>query len=142
MVLHPLNIEDGTPLPNTQFTVVDSDGNTVGVYETGEDGTVELDVLYGEYTIYESGVPEGFLMDAEPQTVFIDEDGQVIELTFKDTPIQPELPKTGIGIDITAALIFIIGFSLISIICLVINLIKNGGNKNDGNNKNNNIQSK
>lgn len=134
-----LNMEDGSPLPNTQFTVVDSDGNTVGVYETGEDGTVELDVLYGEYTIYESGVPEGFLMDAEPQTVFMDEDGQVIELTFKDTPIQPELPKTGIGIDITATLIFIIGFSIISIICLVINLIKNGGIKNDGNNKNNNI---
>lgn len=134
-----LNMEDGTPLPNTQFTVLDSDGNTVGVYETGEDGTVELDALYGEYTIYESGVPEGFLMDAEPQTVFIDEDGQVIELTFKDTAIQPELPKTGIGINITATLIFIIGFSIISIICLVINLIKNGGIKNDGNNKNNNI---
>ena len=137
-----LNMEDGTPLPNTQFTVVDSNDEIVGVYETGEDGTIELDVLYGEYTIYESGVPEGFLMDAEPQTVFMNEDGQVIELTFKDTPIQPELPKTGIGIDITATLIFIIGFSIISIICLIINLIKNGGIKNDGNNKNNNIQSK
>lgn len=135
-----LNIEDGTPLANTQFTIIDSNGEVIGTYETGEDGTIEIDnMLYGEYTIYESGVPEGYLMDAEPQKVFIDEDGQVIELIFKDTPIQPELPKTGIGIDLTATLIFIIGFATISIICLIINYIKNGGIKNDGNNKNNNI---
>lgn len=115
-----LNIPDGTPLAGAEFTIVDANGNTIGIYETDENGTVQIDnILYGEYTIYESEVPEGYLMDAEPQTIFIAEDGEVIETIFKDSPIEPELPKTGIDININAAIIFVVLFSVASIMALI-----------------------
>lgn len=115
-----LNILEGTPLAGAKFTIVGADGNTIGIYETDENGTVQIDnIPYGEYTIYESEVPEGYLMDAEPQTIFIAEDGEVIETIFKDSPIEPELPKTGIDININAAIIFVVLFSVASIIALI-----------------------
>lgn len=115
-----LDIADGTPLAGAKFVIVNSKGESVGVYETGEDGTVQIDnVEYGEYTIYEYEVPEGFLMDAEPQTVFISENGQIIDVTFKDSPVQPELPKTGIDNDINFAIIGIFAIALSSITILI-----------------------
>ena len=120
-----LNIPDGTPLAGAKFTIVDADGNTIGIYETDENGTVQIDnIPYGEYTIYESEVPEGYLMDAEPQTIFIAEDGEIIETIFKDSPIEPELHKTGIDININAAIIFVVLFSIASIIALIKKYIK------------------
>lgn len=120
-----LNIPDGTPLAGAKFAIVDVEGNAIGIYETDENGTVQINnIPYGKYTIYESEVPEGYLMDAEPQTIFIAEDGEIIETIFKDSPIEPELPKTGIDININAAIIFVVLFSIASIIALIKKYIK------------------
>ncbi|MBE5812963.1 MAG: LPXTG cell wall anchor domain-containing protein [Clostridiales bacterium] len=115
-----LNIPNETPLAGAKFTIVDGKGNIIGIYETDENGTVQIDnIPYGKYTIYESEVPEGYLMDAEPQTIFIAKNGEVIETIFKDSPIEPELPKTGIDININAAIIFVVLISVASIIALI-----------------------
>ena len=88
-----LNIPDGTPLAGAKFEIKDSNGNVVGVYETDATGTITLEnQLYGEYTIREIEAPDGFVLDTESQTAFIKENGQTIELTFKNSP---KLPKTG-----------------------------------------------
>ncbi len=68
----------------------------MGIYITDATGTVVTDKLpYGEYTIYEYETPEYFLKDAGPQTIKIIEDQQIVDLTFTNSPKEPELPKTG-----------------------------------------------
>lgn len=134
-----LDLEDGTYLAGAKFLIVDSEGNEIGIYETGEDGTIQVDELeYGEFTIYEYESPNGFLKDAEPQTVFIEENEQIIEITFKNKPVEPELPKTGIGIDIKATITFIILFVSLTAVKILIDYRKNGGKKDDRNNKHKN----
>lgn len=115
-----LNIEDGTPLAGVKFAIVNSKGETIGIYETGENGSIQVDNLpYGEFTIYEYEGIEGYLMDSEPQTVFIEENEQVIELTFKDSPIQPELPKTGVNDNIITAIISVVVIAILNFIILI-----------------------
>jgi len=75
-------------------------------------------LLYGEYTIYEYETPEGYIKDAEPQTVFVEENGQLINVIFRNSPIIPEtkieqeLPKTGVENSLFNSLrdILILGF--------------------------------
>lgn len=106
-----LNIEDGTPLMGAKFVIVNDAGEAVGVYETGDDGIVQIDdLVYGRYTIYEYEAPEGFLKNEQPQTIFINENEQIAEVTFQDSPLEPELPKTGMDsfeIDIISLVVLI-----------------------------------
>lgn len=91
-----LDLPANTPIANTKFLVVNEKGDAMGIYTTDETGSVlTSDLPYGKYTVYEYDVPEHFLKDAEPQEISITEDNQVIELTFKNSPKEPELPKTG-----------------------------------------------
>jgi len=76
--------------------VVNEKGDAIGIYTTDSSGSILTEKLpYGKYTVYEYEVPEHFLKDAEPQEISITEDNQIIELTFKNSPKEPELPKTG-----------------------------------------------
>lgn len=91
-----LNLPENSPIANTKFLILNESGENMGIYTTDETGSVTTDKLpYGEYTVYEYETPEHFLKDAEPQKVSIIENNQTIELTFKNTPKEPELPKTG-----------------------------------------------
>lgn len=91
-----LNLPENSPIANTKFLVLNEKGESVGIYTTDETGSILTEKLpYGKYTVYEYEVPEHFFRDAEPQTIKITEDNQIIELTFKNTPKEPELPKTG-----------------------------------------------
>lgn len=91
-----LNLPENSPIANTKFLITNSKGESIGIYTTNEEGNITIEKLpYGEYMVYEYEVPEHFLRDAEPQIISITEDGQEIELTFKNTPKEPELPKTG-----------------------------------------------
>ena len=111
-----LNIPDKTPLSGAKFVIIDSNGNTIGIYETNENGIVQIDnIIFGEYKIYEYESPVGYLIDSIPQTVSIDKESKEVEIVFKDVPIEPELPKTGIDTDIKEIIIFVI-------LCTVVNL--------------------
>lgn len=91
-----LDLPANSALANTKFLVVNDKGKAEGIYTTDETGSILTEKLpYGKYTVYEYETPEHFLKDAEPQTVSITENNQVIELTFKNSPKEPELPKTG-----------------------------------------------
>lgn len=120
-----LGIEDNAPLAGAKFSILNSNGDEVGIYETGEDGTIETDLLlYGEYTICENEAPEGYIKESEPQTVFIKENGELIEVIFKNSPVNPvkpevpveqELPKTGLENNLFSSIIDIIILGFISI---------------------------
>lgn len=91
-----LDLPANTPIANTKFLVVNEKGEAMGIYTTDETGSILTEKLaYGKYTVYEYEVPEHFLKDAEPQEISITEDNQVMKLTFKNSPKEPELPKTG-----------------------------------------------
>ena len=91
-----LDLPANSPLANTKFLVVNESGEAMGIYTTDETGSVLTTKLpYGKYTVYEYETPEHFLKDAKPQTISITEDNQILELTFKNTAKEPELPKTG-----------------------------------------------
>lgn len=90
-----LDLPANTPIANTKFLVVNEKGEAMGIYTTDETGSILTEKLaYGKYTVYEYEVPEHFLKDAEPQEISITEDNQVMKLTFKNSPKEPELPKT------------------------------------------------
>lgn len=110
-----LNIADGTLLSGAKFIVSNSNGDVFGVYETDENGTIQIDNLpYGEYNITEYEAPEGYIKDAESKNVSIIEDGQIVEVKFTNSPIQPELPKTGYDIELPISIItaFMVAFLL------------------------------
>ena len=91
-----LDLPANSPIANTKFLVVNSNGEVMGVYTTDESGSVITnDLPYGEYTVYEYEAPEHFIKDATPQKVLITENNQITELTFKNAPVEPKLPKTG-----------------------------------------------
>lgn len=91
-----LDLPANSPLANTKFLVTNLQGEVVGIYTTDESGSVITgDLPYGEYIVYEYETPEHFIKDATPQKVLITEDNQITELTFKNAPVEPKLPKTG-----------------------------------------------
>lgn len=101
-----LNIEDKSPLQGAKFTLSKLDGEVIGTYETNEAGIIEInDIIYGEYLVSEYEAPTGFLKDTETQKISITEDGQVIELTFTNSPIIEKLPKTGYDINLYFSII-------------------------------------
>lgn len=88
-----LGIPDGSPLAGAKFSVKNSNGEKIGIFETNENGEILIENMpYGEYIINEVEAPEGYIINTENQTAFISEDGQIIELTFKNNA---KLPKTG-----------------------------------------------
>ena len=90
-----LDLPADSPLANAKFLVINEKGEAMGLYTTDETGSILTeDLPYGEYEIYEYEAPENFFKNTTPQKVSITEDGQVIEVTFKNEPINP-LPKTG-----------------------------------------------
>lgn len=108
-----LNIEDKSPLQGAKFTLSKINGEVIGTYETNESGVIEInDIPYGEYIVSEYEAPVGFLKDTESQMISITEDGQVIELTFTNSPIIEKLPKTGSDINIAVSIImsFVVAF--------------------------------
>lgn len=91
-----LDLPENSPIPNTKFLILNKKGENMGIYTTDETGAVTTENLpYGEYTIYEYETPEHFFKDSKPQTLKITENNQILEVTFTNTPREPELPKTG-----------------------------------------------
>ena len=85
----------------------DINSEVIGTYETNETGIIEItDIPYGEYIVSEYEAPTGFLKDTETQKISITENGQVIELTFTNSPIIEKLPKTGSDINLCLTITF------------------------------------
>ena len=73
LTLKKLDSVTGKPIPNTEFTVKDGNGNVLGRYTTGKDGTVTVSGLVPGSTVVvsESKVPSGYVLNTTPQTIII-----------------------------------------------------------------------
>ncbi len=63
----------GKPVPNTEFTLRDGDGNLIGRYTTGADGTVTVTGLIPNSTVVvvETKVPSNYVLDPTPRTIIV-----------------------------------------------------------------------
>ncbi len=63
----------GKPVPNTEFTLRDGDGNVLGRYTTGQDGTVTVTGLIPNSTVVvvESRVPSNYVLDPTPRVITV-----------------------------------------------------------------------
>ena len=73
LTLTKLDSVTGKPVPGTEFTVKDGDGNVLGRYTTGKDGTVVVTGLIPGSTVVvtESRVPSGYVLDTTPKTIIV-----------------------------------------------------------------------
>ena len=73
LTLKKLDSVTGKPVPNTEFTVKDGNGNILGRYTTGKDGTVTVTGLIPNSTVIvtETRVPEGYVLNQTPQTITV-----------------------------------------------------------------------
>jgi hypothetical protein len=85
---------NGTPLAGATFLVKDPQGQSVGTFTTGNDGTVCVDHLgFGTYSVQEKTAPGGYAIDdpnAESVTVNQNStcgDGNEATKSFTDTPL-------------------------------------------------------
>ena len=73
LTLSKLDSITGKPVPGTEFTVKDTNGTIIGQYVTGADGTVVVTGLIpgNTYVVYESRVPDGYVLNPTPQTITV-----------------------------------------------------------------------
>ncbi|MDE7260471.1 MAG: hypothetical protein K2N78_00155, partial [Oscillospiraceae bacterium] len=87
LTITKLDSVKGKPVPGVEFVVKDGEGNILGRYTTGQDGTVTVTGLQpnGTVVVSESKVPDGFVLDTTPQTIVV-KSGVTNSLTFENDP--------------------------------------------------------
>jgi len=73
LTLSKVDSVSGKPIPNTVFSVKDGDGNLIGRYTTGKDGTVTVTGLMPGSTVVvsEYKVPDTHVLNTTPQTIIL-----------------------------------------------------------------------
>ena len=73
LTLTKLDSVTGKPVPGTVFAVKDGNGNLLGSYTTGKDGTVVVTGLIPGSTVVvtETKVPSGYVLNTTPQTIIV-----------------------------------------------------------------------
>ena len=73
LTLRKVDATNGKPVPNTEFTLKNGDGNILGRYTTGADGTVTVTGLMPNSTVVvvESKVPSNYVLDPTPRTIIV-----------------------------------------------------------------------
>ncbi len=73
LTIRKVDATTGKPVPNTEFTLKDGDGNILGRYTTGADGTVTVTGLIPNSTVVvvESKVPANYVLDPTPRTIIV-----------------------------------------------------------------------
>ncbi len=87
LVIQKLDKDTGLPLSGWGFNLYDLQGEFVGYYETGEDGTIRISNLkYGLYTVEEIKVNGDYGIDEDHKTqqIFIEEHGKTYTVTFEN----------------------------------------------------------
>ena len=79
IVVNKTDYETGAPLPGVHFTLSDSNGTLVDEGDTGADGTLSFSNLpLGTYSLLETSVPSGYVLDSTPISISLDTDGQTV----------------------------------------------------------------
>ena len=73
LTITKLDSVTGKPVPNTEFTLKDGNGNIIGKYTTGKDGTVTVGGLVpgSAVVVTETRVPSGYVLNPIPQTIIV-----------------------------------------------------------------------
>ena len=73
LTITKLDSVTGKPVPNTEFTLKDGNGNIIGKYTTGKDGTVTVGGLVPgtAVVVTETRVPSGYVLNQIPQTIIV-----------------------------------------------------------------------
>ena len=73
LTITKLDSVTGKPVPGTVFAVKDGNGNELGRYTTGNDGTVTVTGLIPGSTVVvsEVSVPSGYVLDTTPKTIIV-----------------------------------------------------------------------
>ena len=80
--------DENIKLPGAVFEVKDSQGTVVDTITTDENGVgTSKELPYGSYTVAEVSAPSGYELSGESKNVTIDSNGQIIELTFKNSKL-------------------------------------------------------
>ena len=80
--------DEGVKLSGAVFEVKDSEGTVVDTITTDENGVgTSKELPYGSYTVAEVSAPSGYELSGESKNVTIDSNGQIIELTFKNSKL-------------------------------------------------------
>ena len=80
--------DEGVKLPGAVFEVKDFQGTVVDTITTDENGVgTSKELPYGSYTVAEVSAPSGYELSGESKNVTIDSNGQIIELTFKNSKL-------------------------------------------------------
>ena len=80
--------DEGVKLSGAVFEVKDFQGTVVDTITTDENGVgTSKELPYGSYTVAEVSAPSGYELSGESKNVTIDSNGQIIELTFKNSKL-------------------------------------------------------
>ena len=80
--------DEGVKLSGAVFEVKDSEGTVVDTITTDENGVgTSKELPYGSYTVAEVSAPSGYELSGEAKNVTIDSNGEIIELTFKNSKL-------------------------------------------------------
>ena len=98
LTLSKVDSVTGKPVPNTQFTLKYANGEVIGKYTTGKDGTVTVSGLLPGSTVVatETKVPDTHVLNPTPQTIVL-KSGKNTVTSGGSTSVTPPSGNTGGG---------------------------------------------
>lgn len=98
LTLSKVDSVTGKPVPNTQFTLKYANGEVIGKYTTGKDGTVTVSGLLPGSTVVatETKVPDTHVLNPTPQTIVL-KSGKNTATSGGSTSVTPPSGNTGGG---------------------------------------------
>ena len=97
LTLSKVDSVTGKPVPNTQFTLKYANGEVIGKYTTGKDGTVTVSGLLPGSTVVavETKVPDTHVIDPTPQAIILKSGSNAV--TSGGASVTPPSGDTGTG---------------------------------------------
>ena len=99
-LIHKIDSVTGKGIYGVKFLLSDAKGNPVGTYESDNEGYVYVDggLADGKYTIREIECAEGYILDTQPKTIYV-EYGGCTTITWKNTAVTGQIQVTKTSAD-------------------------------------------
>ena len=99
-IIHKIDSVTGKGIYGVKFLLSDAKGNPVGTYESDNEGYVYVDggLADGKYTIREIECAEGYILDTQPKTIYV-EYGGCTTITWKNTAVTGQIQVTKTSAD-------------------------------------------
>ncbi len=99
-LIHKIDSVTGKGIYGVKFLLSDAKGNPVGTYESDNEGYVYIDkeLEDGRYTIREIECAEGYILDTQPKTIYV-EYGGCTTITWTNTAVTGQIQITKTSAD-------------------------------------------